>query len=252
MVLSLVSSASTPLQPLLPVCHSPTLFSHHLWIRPGHTDSPVLETSLPTRSGQTRTMASGLEALILIPAASLPLAKSCKLLKWELCMMRPSGQHRPHTAGMGSSAHGSGPHSLEFCPYNLWTELVAKGIPGGGRRQPGTSEPLPSMRTTLTLHHLLIVLMVIYRSVNVHSGGSDRRPVCYLHSGLSQLGPLCQFFAGVDVRVVCSLKHLLQLLQLFCCERGATPALLPFQGEIRLRFHVRCFIHASAWAKQVE
>lgn len=70
--------------------------------------------------------------------------------------------------------------------------------------------------------------------VGGQSGRPARPSLCYLDSGLSQFGPLCKFLSGVDVGVVCSLKHFLQLLQLFCRERGATPPLLPLQGEIRL------------------
>lgn len=58
--------------------------------------------------------------------------------------------------------------------------------------------------------------------------------VYYLDPGLSQFGPLGQLLSGVDVGVVGSLESLLQLLQLLCCERCPTPALLPLQREVRL------------------
>lgn len=72
---------------------------------------------------------------------------------------------------------------------------------------------------------------------------------CYLDPGLSQLGPLRELLPGVDVGVVGSFKSLLQLLQLLRRECGPTPPLLPLQGEVRLRLHVRHLIHATAWTK---
>lgn len=74
-----------------------------------------------------------------------------------------------------------------------------------------------------------------HRLMKFHNGWMDSwMSVYYLDPGLSQFGSLGQLLPGVDVRVVGSLESLLQLLQLLCCERGSTPALLPLQGEVRL------------------
>lgn len=74
-----------------------------------------------------------------------------------------------------------------------------------------------------------------HRLMKFHNGWMDSwMSVYYLDPGLSQFGSLGQLLPGVDVRVVCSLESLLQLLQLLRCERGSTPALLPLQGEVRL------------------
>ena len=64
----------------------------------------------------------------------------------------------------------------------------------------------------------------------------------HLYSGLSELGPLGQLLPGVDVGVVRPLERSLQLLQLLRREGGATAPLLPLQGEVRLRLHVRALV----------
>lgn len=47
-----------------------------------------------------------------------------------------------------------------------------------------------------------------------------------LNSGLGELGPEGQLLPGVNVRIVCLLEHLLQLLQLEGTEGGAVASLL--------------------------
>ena len=74
---------------------------------------------------------------------------------------------------------------------------------------------------------------------------TDGQRDAYLDPGLGQLGPLGQLLAGVDVGVMRPFKGLLQLLQLFRRKGGPTPPLLPLQGEVRLRVHVRHFIHPT-------
>ena len=69
----------------------------------------------------------------------------------------------------------------------------------------------------------------------------------YLYAGLRQLGPLGQLLAGVDVGVVGPLEGLLQLLQLLRREGGAAAALLPLQGQARLRVHVRRLVRVARW-----
>lgn len=67
----------------------------------------------------------------------------------------------------------------------------------------------------------------------------------YLHPGLCQFGPLGQLLPGVDVRVMCPLKGLLQLLQLLCGEGGATAPLLALQRQVGLGIHVGAVVCAA-------
>ena len=55
--------------------------------------------------------------------------------------------------------------------------------------------------------------------------------VSNLNSSFCQLGPLSQLLPRVDVRVVRAFEGPLQLLQLLCCEGGATTTLLPLQRQ---------------------
>lgn len=75
----------------------------------------------------------------------------------------------------------------------------------------------------------------------------NSRAAGYLYTGLCQFGPLCQLLSSVDIRVVCPLKGLLQLLQLLCSEGGATAPLFPLQGQVWLRIHIRAFIHTAPY-----
>ena len=70
----------------------------------------------------------------------------------------------------------------------------------------------------------------------------------HLYSGLGELGPLGQLLPSVDVGVVRPLKGLLQLLQLLGREGGATAPLLPLQGQVGLRLHIRALVCAITWA----
>lgn len=65
-----------------------------------------------------------------------------------------------------------------------------------------------------------------------------------LHTSLGEFGPLSELFSGVDVGVVRPLESFLQLLQLFGCEGGTTASLLPLQGQVGLRLHIRAFVRA--------
>lgn len=65
-----------------------------------------------------------------------------------------------------------------------------------------------------------------------------------LHTSLGEFGPLSELFSGVDVGVVRPLKSFLQLLQLFGREGGTTASLLPLQGQVGLRLHIRAFVRA--------
>lgn len=71
----------------------------------------------------------------------------------------------------------------------------------------------------------------------------------YLHSRLSEFSHLGQLFSGVNIRVMGSFESLLQFLQLLGRKRGTTSALLPLEGEVRLRLHIRRFIHSTACSK---
>ena len=59
-----------------------------------------------------------------------------------------------------------------------------------------------------------------------------------LYPGLAKLCPLTELLPGVNIRVLCPLKRLLQLVQLVGGEGGAGPALLALQGDAGLRLHV--------------
>lgn len=71
----------------------------------------------------------------------------------------------------------------------------------------------------------------------------------YLHSRLSEFSHLGQLFSGVNIRVMGSFESLLQFFQLLGRKRGTTSALLPLEGEVRLRLHIRRFIHSTACSK---
>lgn len=72
----------------------------------------------------------------------------------------------------------------------------------------------------------------------------------YLDPGLGELSPLCQLLPGVDVGVVGPLKGPFQLLQLLRREGGPTAPLLPLQGQIGLRFHVRALVRVARCSNQ--
>ncbi len=60
----------------------------------------------------------------------------------------------------------------------------------------------------------------------------------YLHSSLSKFCPLSQLLSGIDVRVVCSLKGLLQEVELFCSECCSTATLLSVECDPGLRIYI--------------
>jgi len=64
----------------------------------------------------------------------------------------------------------------------------------------------------------------------------------YLNSGFGESRFLGQFLASVDVGVLGTFEGSFQLFQLLRAERRSGAALLPLQGDARLRFDVRVII----------
>ena len=65
---------------------------------------------------------------------------------------------------------------------------------------------------------ILICGFSFSKAITSHSCGVV---LTYLHSGLSEVYTLCKFFSREHIRIVCLLKHLLELTQLVAGESGA-------------------------------
>ena len=65
-----------------------------------------------------------------------------------------------------------------------------------------------------------------------------------LYPGLAELCPLAELLPGVDVGVLGPLEGLLELVELVGGEGGTGAALLPLEGDARLRLHVGALLGA--------